>query len=188
MATHDLETVLSSQDWPAITKRLVLFAHRRLGGRSLETAREVVQEALARIWDPAYADWDPIAQPNLIRHLGSVVNGIVRNLNASARERSVVGRPSEVLDRLAERGAGAIDGRRVDGQIDARKVIDRLLERTSADELVTDVVLLMSDGVDRPGEQAAKLERPIGDVYNARRRLKDHMSAVRAEFPEVDHA
>jgi DNA-directed RNA polymerase specialized sigma24 family protein len=178
----DVETLLAGQDWAAITERLVLYARGRLGGRSVETAKEIVQEALTRLWDPAYSDWDPMKEPSLLRHLGSVVNGIVRNLNVAARERALVTRSPDALERAAERGPGAPDGRAADGRIDARKAVDRLLERTADDEIVAGIVLLMADGVDRPAEQSSAIGRPIGDVYNARRRLKDHASAVRAEL------
>jgi DNA-directed RNA polymerase specialized sigma24 family protein len=186
--THDVKTILAMQDWSAITKRLVAYAHRRLRRRSIETAKEIAQEALTRIWDPEYAGWDPAKEPMLLRHLGSVVNGIVRNLHVSMRERAAVGRAPEIVERLAELPEGAPDGRSADGRMDARKIVDRLLERTGTDEIVSGIVLLMAEGIDRPAEQAAALDRTVRDIYNARRRLKDHGNAVRAEFPqEQDH-
>lgn len=185
---HEVEKLLAGQDWSAITMKLVAFAHRRLGRRSLETAKEVAQEALTRIWDPKYKDWDPHVEPSLLKHLGSVVNGIVRNMHTAPGVRAEVLQDPVVLVQTAEPGAS--DGRGVDGKLDAGKFLDRLLEKAVDDELVTEVIFLMSDSVDRPKEQAEKLNRPVREIYNANRRLVDYRSAVSKAFEkeQVDGA
>jgi len=179
----ELAKVLAAQDWVVITKRIVLFAHRRLGCRSIEMARDVAQEALTRVWDPEYADWDPSKEPSLVRHLGSVVNGIIRNLNVSQRERVERPHSPDALEQAVDEGGKpTADGGSPSARIDACKILDRFLERTAEDKLASGIILLMADGVDKPSEQAVSLGVPVKDVYNARRRLNEHVGPVRAEF------
>jgi hypothetical protein len=179
---EELTKRLARQDWAAVTKRLVVFAHRRLGGRSIETAQEIAQEAIARVWDPNYADWDPVTEPSIMRHLGSVVNGLIRNLNVSHRERAERAHDPEEVERAAGRSKDGADGDGMDRRIDAARVIDRFLDRTAGDDLVTRLLMVMADGEDKPAQQATKLGVPVTEVYNARRRLNGHVGPIRAEF------
>lgn len=177
---------LASQDWEAVTKRLLVLARARLRTDSLERAKEVVQEALTRIWDPAYKDWNPTEQPDLLEHLGSVVNGIIRNIHASPVERGTRVHEPDVVDKIAEsvRPGHA----RLDERVHAREVMSMLLKRTENQARVFEVLLLMSEGIDKASVQAQKLGCPVTEVYKARRRLTEHVEALRAELAKgVDH-
>lgn len=176
----DVAEKLASQNWEDVTRKLLVFAHRRLRRRSIETAKEVVQEALTRIYDPTYKDWDPKEEPDLVKHLQSVVNGIVANIHASPVEGGTRVYEPDVVERIADRVISA--DARLEERIDARDVVSLLLKRTEKEELVQAVLLLMSDGWDKPAEQAARLERPVEQIYRARRRLNEHADAVRNEL------
>ena len=175
----EVELLLAKQDWRAITMRLTLFAYGRLGHRSIETAKDVAQEALARIWDPEYKDWDPAKEPDLLGHLRSVVNGIVSDIRQLSRTKS---ERSEAPDKLARRATkdSIADGRDADGKIDAESFLYRLLALVADDATVTDLIYLMSDGVDKPAEQALHLKCDRKDIYNANRRLGGHVENLRA--------
>src|SRR5688572_17081193 len=73
-------TFMGSCDWREVARRLTLFAFRRLGsGAQRSDAEELAQEALRRFLDPNYAGWDVAVEPDLLRHLGSIVNGLISN-------------------------------------------------------------------------------------------------------------
>jgi hypothetical protein len=171
-----VDQLLAAQDWNSLTKRLTFFAHHRLNRRSIETAREIAQQALTRIWDPDYKDWDP-SREDLFSHLRSVVNGLVSNFWKSARERS---EGLTAPDELARRAT--VDGRVVDGKLDAEAFLYELLGRVEGDPIVTELIYLLSDGVDKPAEQALHLKCDRNDIYNANRRLSSHVAALQATF------
>ena len=84
-------------DWADIFGRLVLFAFRRRQLRgvpgSLADAEDLAAEAIRRLFDLNYAPWDPAREPDLLRHLGSTVNGLLSNEMRAARvklERAVL--------------------------------------------------------------------------------------------------
>jgi len=173
----DLEKV----DWPDVIKRLTVFAMKRLGSRgSLADAEDLAGQAIRQFIDPEYASWDREKEPDLLTHLGSILNGV---LNNSLRRKAVeVERPLET----PEAGRVAADDptaqRRIIAREDAARAIRLLSERIKKDDLVESVLLLELDGIDRPSEQATQLDRPIAEVYKARRRLADHREAVRRQL------
>jgi hypothetical protein len=61
----------------------------------------------------------------------------------------------------------------------SRTTSNTVLERIVDDELAFAVVGLMAEEVYEPVEQAKRLGREVGHIYNARRRLADHAKAVR---------
>jgi hypothetical protein len=46
------------------------------------------------------------------------------------------------------------------------------------DDLALEILVLETEGISKAAEQAAETKRPIKDVYNARRRLEGHKTAV----------
>ena len=49
-----------------ILKRLTAYTHRRLGrGGSIQGAEDIAMQAIARVMDPEYRDWDPAEGPLL---------------------------------------------------------------------------------------------------------------------------
>ena len=174
---HRVEELLAEQDWDAITTQLVAFAFRRLHRRSLETAKEIAQEAITRIWDRGYKAWNPEEQPSLLEHLGSVVNGIIRNQYTAAGTRAEYLREPERIARLADK-TGTPYGGREDQRIDAGAFLSTIHARLACDSVAGQVLLSIADGIDRPREQAEYLKRPVGDIYNAKRRLLDHVAAI----------
>ena len=173
---------LQSVDWSRVLPRLTAFALRRLArGARLPDAEDIAREAIAQLYDPKYKKWDP-AERDLLLDLGSRVNGIIQN-----RRRKKVEVLGDEVDEVR-----ALDAERRDSAdpvrgIEARQTLDRLLARVSKDELVEQILLLMTDGVFKAAAQAEALKRPIKDIYNARRRLVDHVESIRREERE-EHA
>lgn len=159
-------------DWPAIRKRLVAFARRK--GLTREDAEQVAQEAIGRVFDPAYAPYDADLHGDLLRFLGSVVNGMISNLR---KRRSYTPLSMQAVSAVVETAPSPEDHAIAREQ--AREVVDVLVERTADDPIAHRILTLIEEGVITPIEQAARLGVPIAEIYKAKRRLKTHCAAIR---------
>lgn len=120
-------------DWGDVFERLCAYGMGRMRLNPAD-AEQVAQEALRRFLDPAYAAWDRAKEPNLLRHLGSIFNGIVRDMRtkrAFNRERmSSDGAHPDADDPTqsqADRLVLADQGRR------GRELVDRAVREGGAD-------------------------------------------------------
>lgn len=160
--------------WRLAVKKLVVWTVKKHRMNPAD-AEQVVQEAIL-LFLQAGGQADPNNPKALIDKLGSNINGIAVNRRRKKAELAVRltagGVDAELEDPPdAEQGIA-------DDQL-ARKVISTLLERIGDDELATAVVMQMIDGVDNPADQARALGRDVREVYNARRRLKAHVEAIK---------
>jgi hypothetical protein len=171
-------------DWADIFGRLVLFAFRRRQSRgmpgSLADAEDLAAEAIRRLFDSNYAPWDPAGEPDLLRHLGSTVNGLLSNEMRAARvklERSL-SVPS-VLESAEQTAAADAHPDAVD---DYHHAMSLLEARIADDEIASQLLSLEEEGVTKPALQAAQLKLEVAAIYAARRRLARHCLAVRLEL------
>jgi hypothetical protein len=165
-AKRRLGAALEAQDWGAIMKSLTLFAARR-GGRKISNDRAVdfAQEAIRRVLDPDYADWDP-ERETLLVHLGGIVNSLIWSHRQRASTRREIGDhddaesadPTQSEDRLSARDTG-------------RKLLSALRASFKEGSLELRVLALFAEGVAIAREQAESLELPIEAVYVARRKI-----------------
>jgi len=145
--------------------------HHRLGAADAE---DIVHEAIEQ-FIRAGGVADPADRGALLQALGSRINGIVVNQRRKKALRAVGptadGAPAELED-PPDPEMTLVEGAAV------RKAVGLLLDRTAGDELACAIVLEMAEGMDEPAELAKVLGRDVGEVYNARRRLKPHIEAV----------
>jgi hypothetical protein len=171
-------------DWADTFSRLVLFAFRRRQLRglhgSLADAEDLAAEAIRRLFDSNYKRWDRVREPDLLRHLGSTVNGLLSNDMRAARvkwERSLS--VPWVLE-SAEQTA------MVDVHPDAagsyRHAMSLLEARVANDDIASRLLWLEEEGVTKAALQAARLKMDVAAIYSARRRLARHCQAVRREL------
>lgn len=180
-------------DWEQLSKRLTLYAWRRLkrvGMPDQELAQDIAFEAIRRYFDEEYLDWDPDSYPTRLEYFGSVINGIVRNRVRRAQRRNV--EPADLTEPVMERRmpSPAPDPERCVVQTQwAEQVIAELRRQLDDDPHLLRLLELMLDGVERPAEQAEVLSVPVRDIYNANRRLKRYYAVVRAHFaPDASSA
>ena len=172
-------------DWADISRRLTLYAKRRLGTRgNWQDAEQIAQEAIAHLLDPNYADWDSQKQPEILLQLQSIANSVLANYVRNWDNCRVTHNAPDKLSLIVEKQARTESALSTDGSDrstnhDARKVVNLLSERLSQDQLGQEVLLLQMDGIDRPSEQAAALQRSVKDINNARRRLDGHLQAIK---------
>jgi DNA-directed RNA polymerase specialized sigma24 family protein len=176
---------LEEVDWKRALKRLTAFAFKRLrnsGQRaSVQDAQDIACEAIRRVFDPKYKDWDPAAEPNVVQHLASVVNGLVSNRRRTKRELLLVDAPGAtgVAEPVDESAAA-------DDKVLASEILDRATARIESDRVATDVLLLELEGVSKPSDQAHRLKLSVSAVNNARRRLENHFAVVRSELQQEE--
>ena len=177
-----------SVDWADIFRRLVLFAFRRRQVRgitgSLADAEDIAAEAIRRLLDSDYAGWDPNLEPDLLRHLGSTVNGLISNESRSARLKVERSLSDPSVFRSAERIAAS--GDKMDETDECQRALRLLEARVAGDELMKGLLSLENGGVTKPAMQATQLRVSVDVVYKARRRLARHREAVRRELEGKD--
>lgn len=178
---------LDSLDWDDITKRLLVYVKHRLGNRgSLQDAEDITNAAIMHLFDPDYADWNPDKEPDVMRYLGSLVNGAVAS--HGRREQLRGSREPELLLALwPEQPRTPEDELQLSQE--STRALQHLLERVDGDPVCKEIVLLTHvEGIDEPGEQARRLGLPIDDIYKARRRRRAHYAAVRKHLErETNH-
>ena len=171
-------------DWADIFRRLVLFALKRRQARgvpgSLADAEDLAAEAIRLLLDSYYAPWNPHHEPDLLRHLGSTVNGLLSNelRTVRAKKERSISDPS-ILKSANEVIAPNGNAAEVD---EYRRAIAMLERRVADDELIRRLLPLERDGITKAAAQAAQLEVGIDAIYKARRRLAGHRQAVRREL------
>jgi hypothetical protein len=177
-----------SLDWADIFRRLVLFAFRRRQGRgitgSLADAEDIAAEAIRRLLDSDYAGWDPNLEPDLLRHLGSTVNGLISNESRAARLKMERSLSDPSVFRSAERSAAS--GDKMDETDECQRALRLLEARVAGDELMKGLLSLENGGVTKPAMQATQLRVSVDVIYKARRRLARHREAVRRELEGKD--
>lgn len=173
-----------SVDWGDVFRRLVLFAFRRGQVRgisgSLADAEDIAAEAIRRLLDSDYAGWDPNLEPDLLRHLGSTVNGLISNESRAARLKVERSLSDPSVFRSAEEVTASHD--QIEETDECQRALRLLEARVAEDELMKRLLSLENGGVTKPAMQAAELRVSVDVIYNARRRLTRHREAVRKEL------
>lgn len=166
--------VTEGELWQLAFKRLVLWAMKR-HRLNLADAEETVQEA-TRLFLASGGVADPTNPRALLDALGSGVNGVAVNSRRKKTRRAVTLADDEVP--AEPKDPQDLEGRIMNNDI-ARRAMSALRERAGHDEQVFWLLSLMDDGINEPADQARELSLAIGEVYNARRRLKTHVESIK---------
>lgn len=159
---------LDSLDWDDISQRLFTHVKHRLGRRgTAEDAEDITNAAIMQLYDPARLDWDPAKEPDVLRYLGSVANGLIANHNRREQTRAVR-EPELLLGLWLEPPPTPEDELQL--REESSRALEYLLERVDHDPVCKDIVLLTHvEGIDDPREQAHRLDLPIEDIVSVRR-------------------
>jgi DNA-directed RNA polymerase specialized sigma24 family protein len=188
--TEEQRTLLRTQPWGRILKQLTAIAFKRIRGRSLSDAQDLAQSAIADAYRAVDGGgWDP--------QRGPLMGFLVARVIASASdERRRKRNTCEVwLDQEDEDEEGPVsryekhlgaDEPPADQALHrlrlARTFHDRLVSRVAADPLAIEVITQMKDGVSKPRDLGTATGRPLGDIVEARRRIRYHASEVTKEL------
>lgn len=174
-----------NQDWADIFRRLVLFAYRRRQSRgapgSIADAEDLAAEAIRRLLDSNFADWNRDVEPDLLRHLGSTVNGLLSNELRAAKVKVERSLSDPAINQIAEQSEAA-PVRAIEEVDESRRMLSLLEARVAKDNLVGKLLQLEEKGITKPTVQAEHLKVAVAVVYKARRRLARHRAAVRKEL------
>jgi DNA-directed RNA polymerase specialized sigma24 family protein len=202
----DYRALLARQEWGPLRKKLKLWAWKATGSRSMDRAEDLVQDAVARLWQDAGVRWDPQIEPNLFRFMTGLIRGDLSNERRLKATSSEVLAPNKASDRDDDKDRREDDERQKPieaygdgGQGSAEALLVQrerlhrgfaaLRERTADDEQGATVAALFESGVSDAAEQAAASGYSIDDIRRARRRVFDHAAAIgreRAQEREED--
>ena len=171
-------------DWSALYRRLIAFALAGLRRRNLPAtiteAEDVVQQALLHAYSPDHKSWSP-DEGSLADFLGSTINGILQNRRRHSSSREEKLPDLERGNHLDSEQVGRSREDAVHAILDASALVGQLLDRLSDDPAAVDVVLTISEGIEKPQEVADKLGVRVEDVYNARKRINRHVTMLRSQ-------
>lgn len=174
---------LEDLDWGKVLEKLSTYAGRRLygfglcdSGSQVTKGEELAAEAIKHLFDTETKEREVSTEGELTEALGSIVNGLVSNLTRKSSTRREILCGDFYEDQLGD-DERSPEQRIIDHNL-SEKVMDVVLSRIEGDELLENIFFSTIDG-EKPREQAEKLGIDVQDIYNARRRLKDHFRAVR---------
>ena len=166
-AAPDLESI----DWKWTYENLVAFGRRRHRLTS-EQAEQDAQEAISRVFDPAYIRYDPAVHGTLLEFLGSIVNAIVANRRrrGSPAKWFLGLEGDEEEPRSPEEHAIAKER--------FERVLVKLLERTKHDPIARKLLAVMLEGVEGIENEADRVGVTAAQIEKALRRLKAHVEVI----------
>jgi len=152
-------------DWRDLLPRLERYAI--CCGASPSHAPDAAQTVIARLL-AGESSWDPAIQPDVSRYLVGAVRGLLSNERRSAQIRYE--RPSALVEDAPDPASLAAipTGSR---EALAEEALARLRSLLRDDAEALAVVELTLAGVDKPAEQAARLNTLATRVYDARDRI-----------------
>jgi hypothetical protein len=184
VAAKQPEEVIAALDWEAIYVRVVAYAKVRLRSGSLDDARRIAGEAIRTLLDDnSEVTWNYETEPDPMWCLGSIVNGLVNNhVRKKVRKAEVLTDDVQAVSGTANMPADQ-EARLIAADL-LRKVLEDVYDMSSDDPLVQELVLLAHDGVLDVTEQAERLHESTHRIYEARRRFRERVAAVRRKLEE----
>jgi len=150
----------------------------------MDEAERLAQEAICEFLDPEYTG-DPEQETDLLWKLQSIVNGLISNLKR--KHSTIFERSLEPAGLDSACSGSSCPETEALTRVEAGRVTRLLLSHVGGDELVREILRLQLDeGIEKPRDQAERLDRPIAEVYNARRRLGGHLDAMRERLCEEE--
>jgi DNA-directed RNA polymerase specialized sigma24 family protein len=202
--------LLDAVDWAAMTRRLTAFAFLRTQKRSWQLAEDLAQEAIVRLLDPRYLEWDPAREPDLYQHLANLVRGLASNRRRTRGAWEIPLSPAMIAKNTGEDApdAGSVENaaeheedgparppvhgapraleRGPEDQIIRRDLArardERVAARFAGDGEVLRVFALAKEGTTSLADQAEAMGITMGQVQNARKRLLRGLAAIEQEL------
>jgi DNA-directed RNA polymerase specialized sigma24 family protein len=172
---------------PGVRKNLLRFAIWRT--RSEADAEDLLQDALAKVFDPDDSPWDSDRGKSFFSHVASLMSGLASNESRSSRALH------EVVDSTLARDDATVDGAPLANEaLDAHRELarfrdmgERLLAKLGEKHpIATKAFRLAMEGFESPAEQAERIPCLVEEVYDAYRVLRYHARLIRAEEEEAE--
>jgi DNA-directed RNA polymerase specialized sigma24 family protein len=182
--------ILRAEPWSRTGAQLTAIAFKRIRGRSMSDAQDLAQTAIADAHQSlARGGWDPEKGPLMGylvgRIVGMTLNERKRKRNACEvwldeeyeEECGTVGRHEKFLAADQPTPEEALHRLRF-----ASTFAERLAFRLAGDELALSLVALMKEGLAKPADLAAAMNRDEDEVREARRKIRYHAEEVTKEL------
>jgi hypothetical protein len=163
---------LEQQDWGDVYARLFDFALKRCGAHAKAQAKDLAQEAIARVW-ARNVPWDPVKEPDLVRRLMHVVDSLRANERSSYAARNT----RTMHDKAGKAAVASVadpqawsEGRAVEENLLARR-LELLRERMVDDPKVLALLDLLEREVDAPDEIRKETRWSANELLAVRRRM-----------------
>lgn len=177
---------LEAIDWADETRRLVIYVRHLRPGWSFDRAEDIAQEAIKNFFGWIRKKRHRLDPHQVRRALKTSAVNALKNHGRKGDSRAIPTEPEKVVamgegEEVREHGrATTLETleERVVRDERARRFIDMMLDRLGPDPLGTKVFLLFAEDVCDAPAQAKKLDRPIEDIYKARRRVQQHRLEV----------
>ena len=182
----EYRALLEKQNWKELTRRLVLWVHRRAFWATLADAEDIAQSTFVAVLEPTRKRWDPVAIPDFFFFLCGVATGEIANFRRSRKRKPARAYDHEGLEMLENIGAVATSVPSSEELYAARERANLIMQALEA-RIVDDagcrsIVALLREGVEEREAQQRILKKDLAYVKNARRRLANHLAHVLAEI------
>lgn len=181
MVSPEIFEKLRTQDWKTIIARLtlhVVFRTRRLykkigpsglpGGRE---SKDIALEAIKLVYD-GERRWNSSTAPDLLEYLKGVVDSIISHLIESKDYQL---RDSDPPADIEENPAKTFDTQlptTPDEEVIAKDLLEYLRKNIKGDETCELVLYCIEEGLSKTQDIAETMRLQVGDVNNAKRRLR----------------
>jgi DNA-directed RNA polymerase specialized sigma24 family protein len=149
--------------------------------RSLPESEDLVQAALARVFDPEGQPWDRTGPTSFFAHVGSIVNGLALNARRSFHARREVVESSLARNDETVDGAPLADAALAEHEDRVRlqrRGRDLLALLEEDDPVAARVYRAGAEGAEGHAEQAKRAECEIEQVRYAYDRIKYHAQQI----------
>jgi hypothetical protein len=167
---------LKEQDWEGIILKLTAHAAYKVerlrwqtGKKDLPGGKQVkdlAMEAIKTVWTNE-RKWNPDKQPDLLKHLKSIVDSLVSHLVESVEhtQREIREVEEEGFDPADDLVNNPLD------EVIAEEVLRTLRREVKGDEDSELVLYCIEEGMSKPSEISDTLRMPVDQVYKAKRKL-----------------
>ena len=192
MVHPDIFEKLCNQDWKSIYPALVayaLFKIKKLKWRSADNQppsglkpEDIANDAIVSVYE-GQRNWNPEKQPDLLKHLKSIVDSQINHLvHSSGHIRRVYKlTQSENMD-----GPPVIEDLQVANitpleEVIAKDLLSQLQKDIKGDNILETILLCFEDGYYTPSDIAELFNLKIEDVNNGQKRLRRLAEKYRKE-------
>jgi len=169
----------TQQEWRDLHQAVRTFAFRLT--RSHAHADDLTQEAFKRLMTTRA--WNPATVPSLAKHMMMIVKSVLSHerqsrqgdleMQASIEQQTVDGGAARSAEQMS-----LDQGGRDRSQRSAARRLAALRERLAGFDLELELIDLTQQEVDSRAEQAKRVGRPVGEVYEAWRRIRRYAAGL----------
>jgi len=166
-----------------LRKRIFLRAYSLT--RSLADARELAQEAMTSAIDPAGSPWDPDTEPDLLFHVGSLMNSAAANRRRGERRHPFIHYKPEKDLRLDPAPTAEDLMVQEDDVAELERRMADLRDSLAGDDIALGKIDLLYRGIEDAASQAKLLGCSVTDIRRATERIAYQVNLIHGAVRKV---